>query len=87
MCNIPLPMQADEYFMKSRDSVYCGSILINDADPESFVSVEAGYGKDNNHVYIGSNLIEGADPTSFVVIAGDYAYSKDNYNVYWVEDY
>ena len=53
---------------------------VEDADPETFMQLGKGYGKDRDRVFYKGNEIPGADPATFEQM--QWAYSRDKNGVY-----
>lgn len=51
--------------------------VFGQADPKSFKSIEAEYGKDKTHVFYYGRIISQADPASFEHLAGGYSRDKN----------
>lgn len=61
--------------------VYYHENIVQDADPNSFMSMSDLYGKDSAHVYFEDNIIPGANPTSFTIL--DIQWGKDSQDIYF----
>jgi hypothetical protein len=57
------------------------TIVIPNADPETFRDIGNNYALDKTHVYYEGVVINGADPTSFLVIK-EWGWARDNKNIY-----
>lgn len=75
-------MPENSFYSKDKNAVYysCGEIL-EGADPETFVHLGDGYGKDKNQIWYANKTIERADVASFVLL--DNFYAKDKNRVYY----
>lgn len=70
----------DGFFSKDEGAVYCGSMQIEGADPETFHILADGYAADEDHVYYRVMQLDGEevcaqsplDPDTFVVFGGGY---------------
>jgi hypothetical protein len=56
-------------------------IIITNADPSTFVSINGSYGKDAHNVFLYGNLITNADPNSFITLKDGLA--KDSKHVFY----
>ncbi len=84
-------------YAKDKNAVYFEGVLIENADPITFVAVseksgawQHPYGKDTHNVYFKNMSIKGADPKTFEVLwwyiyegCGADRYAKDSQHVFY----
>ena len=81
------------HYTKDKNSVFCGGIKLEGADPETFEVIGmiepdisgTAIARDALNVYFGSVLLEGIDGSTVVILS--YDYMKDKNYVYLLKDY
>lgn len=69
--------QVKTLYWKNSKTVAYGKKHLTDLDVNSFVVIDANFGKDHQFVYYQDQLIEGADTESFIVLDSDYSRDKN----------
>lgn len=69
-------------FAEDANHVYFDLDALPNADPKTFVALNARYGRDAHTVYLMNKLVPGADPATFTVFNGSVWFGKDAKNVY-----
>jgi len=72
------------YWFDSSNSTTHAIIVRACKQPQMFVSLGLGYGKDTDHVYLEGRRIKGADPTSWRML--NRLYSRDKKDIFYLTD-
>jgi len=74
-------MKKGTNYLRDKDHIYHGKLIIKDADRSSFRILNNSFSKDKNHVFYYEHVIEDADISSFKPI--DAMYAKDKNNIFY----
>ncbi|MBL7058727.1 DKNYY domain-containing protein [Patescibacteria group bacterium] len=73
--------QINEYYAVRDSKVYYNDLVLEGANPESFMVISGFYSSDGNYIYHKNNIVDGAIVTKFSVLGGT-EYATDGSFIY-----